>query len=154
MSPSYLIQSGDEKIVSKAREITEGASGPQEAAGKINAWVYENLKKEGTVSLPNALDVLSTKKGDCNEHAALFAALSRAAGIPTKVVMGTIYIDGRFYYHAWNEVYLGGWVAVDPTYGQMPADATHIKLVEGDLKKSGEILKVVGTIKIEVLDAS
>ena len=154
LSPSYLIQSEDELIKSQAREIIEDERDPAKAAETINSWVFKNLKKEGTVSLPNALDVLKTKKGDCNEHAALFAALARAAGIPTKLVMGTIYIDGRFYYHAWNEVYLGRWVAVDSTYGQLPADATHIKLIEGDIKKSAEIMKVVGKIKIKVLEAS
>jgi transglutaminase-like putative cysteine protease len=152
--PTYLIQSDDELMKAKARAIVKDESDPVKAASQISRWVYKTLKKEGTVSLPNALDVLKTKKGDCNEHAVLFAALARASGIPTKVVMGTIYIDGRFYYHAWNEVFLGKWVAVDSTYGQLPADATHIKLIEGDLKKSGEIMKVVGKIKIKVLDAS
>ncbi len=152
--PTSLVQSDDEQIKAKARKIVKNETDPVKAASEISAWVYKNLKKEGTVSLPSALDVLETRKGDCNEHAALFAALSRASGIPTKIVMGTIYIDGRFYYHAWNEVFLGQWVAVDSTYGQMPADATHIKLIEGDLKKSGEIMKVVGKIKIKILDAS
>lgn len=152
--PTSLVQSDDEQIKAKARKIVKNETDPVKAASEISAWVYKNLKKEGTVSLPNALDVLETRKGDCNEHAALFAALSRASGIPTKIVMGTIYIDGRFYYHAWNEVFLGQWVAVDSTYGQLPADATHIKLIEGDLKKSGEIMKVVGKIKIEILDAT
>jgi len=153
LSPTNLVQSDDEQIKAKARTIVKDEIDPVEAASQISTWVYKNLKKEGTVSLPSALDVLKTKKGDCNEHAALFAALSRASGIPTKIVMGTIYIDGRFYYHAWNEVFLGQWVAIDSTYGQLPADATHIKLIEGDLKKSGEIMKVVGKIKIKVLDA-
>jgi len=91
-------------------------------------------------------------KGDCNEHAVLFAALTKAVGIPVKVVLGVVYLDGRFYYHAWNEVYLGKWVPVDSTFGQMPSDATHIKFIEGDISKSPEILKVVGKIKLEVIE--
>jgi hypothetical protein len=65
-----------------------------------------------------------------------------------------MYYEDRFYYHAWNEIYIGEWVAVDSTYGQLPADATHIKLIEGDMAKSGEILKVVGKINIEIIDAT
>jgi transglutaminase-like putative cysteine protease len=106
------------------------------------------------VSIPNALDVLKTRKGDCNEHATLFAALSRAAGIPTKVILGVVFLDGKFYYHAWNEVFVGNWIAVDPTLGQFPADASHIKFIEGDLGKSSEIIKLVGKIKLEVKEAS
>ena len=83
-------------------------------------------------SIPNALQVLETRAGDCNEHAVLFAALARAVGLPARVVAGVVYADGAFLYHAWDEVWLGsGWLSVDPTFDQMPVDATHVKLVEG-----------------------
>lgn len=149
-----LIQSDDPKIIEESVEILKGEKDSLLAAIEINNWVYEKLEKVPTVSLPNALDVLETKRGDCNEHAALFAALSRAAGIPTKIVFGMVYVNGKFYYHAWNEVFLGSWIPVDPTFGQFPADASHIKFVEGDLNRGSEIIRLVGKIKIEILDAS
>ncbi len=154
LAPENLIQSGDKEIISKSREILEGEKDSLKAAIKLNTWVFTHLKKTGTAGIPNARDVLKTGSGDCNEHSALFAALARAAGIPTKTVSGTIYLDGRFYYHAWNEVFVGEWVAVDPTFGQVPADATHIKLVEGDLTKSSLILNAAGKINLKILDAS
>ncbi len=150
----FLIQSDDKDIVAITQKVIDDETDPIKAADKINTWIYKNLKKSATVSLPNAKDVLKTKVGDCNEHAALYSAMARAAGIPTKTVLGTMYYDGSFYYHAWNEVYIGEWVAIDSTYGQFPADATHIKLIEGNLAKSGEILKVVGKLNIEIIDAS
>ncbi len=150
----FLIQSDDKEIVAITNKILDGETNPIKAANKINNWIYKNLKKSATVSLPNAKDVLTTRVGDCNEHAALFSAMSRAAGIPTKTVLGTMYYEDSFYYHAWNEVYVGEWIAIDSTYGQFPADATHIKLIEGNLAKSGEILKVVGKLNIEIIDAS
>lgn len=150
----FLIQSDDEEIVSITNKVLDGETDPVKAANKINEWIYKNLKKSATVSLPNAKDVLKTRVGDCNEHAALFSAMSRAAGIPTKTVLGTMYFEESFYYHAWNEVYVGEWIAIDSTYGQFPADVTHIKLIEGNLAKSGEILKVVGKLNIEIIDAS
>ena len=110
--------------------------------------------KSATPSLPSAKDVLITRVGDCNEHAVLFAAMARSAGIPTKTVLGIMYFNNSFAYHAWNEVYLGKWVAVDSTFGQFPADATHIKLIEGNLAKSGELSKVVGKLNIEIIEAS
>ncbi|MBW1895956.1 MAG: transglutaminase domain-containing protein, partial [Deltaproteobacteria bacterium] len=111
------------------------------------------IEKRGTVSVPNALDTLKMKAGDCNEHAVLFAALARAAGIAAKVSVGLVYTRDRFYYHAWNEVFLRHWVAVDALMGQMPADVTHIKFVEGDLSRQAEIVRVIGQVKIKVLDA-
>ena len=44
---------------------------------------------------------------------------------------GLLYIDGKFYYHAWAEVLLKDWVSVDPMLGQIPADAAHVRLMQG-----------------------
>jgi hypothetical protein len=76
--------------------------------------------------------------------------MARAAGIPTKIDVGLIYMNRAFYYHAWNEVYLGKWVPVDATFGEFPASALHLKLAEGDLSQQAEILGLVGSIKIAV----
>jgi transglutaminase-like putative cysteine protease len=92
------------------------------------------------------------RAGDCNEHAVLFAALARAAGLPARVVAGVVYLDGAFLYHAWNEVWLGdGWVSVDAALDQMPADATHIKLLTGGPETHATLAAVVGRLSIEVL---
>jgi transglutaminase-like putative cysteine protease len=140
--------------VKRVRVILGEETDSLEAVRKINDWLYKNLEKTPTISLPNALDVLETRKGDCNEHATLFTALARAAGIPTKLVLGLVFLDGKFYYHAWNEVFVGKWIAVDPTFGQFPADASHVKFVEGNLNKSAEILRLVGKIELDVVEAS
>ncbi|MER3447429.1 MAG: hypothetical protein C4291_11600 [Candidatus Dadabacteria bacterium] len=149
-----LIQSNDPRIVEKSKEILKGERNSLRAAEEINNWVYNNLEKVPTVSIPNALDVLKIRRGDCNEHATLFAALARAAGIPTKIAFGIVYLDGKFYYHAWDEVFVGRWMAVDPTFGQFPADASHIRFLEGDLSRGSEIIKLVGKIRIEIRSAS
>jgi hypothetical protein len=154
IEPEPFIQSDNPEIREVVRGILQEEKNPIVAVGKISKWVYEHVDKVPTVSLPNALDVLKTKRGDCNEHAILFAALSRAAGIPTKVVQGVVLLNDRFYYHAWNEVFVGEWVAVDSTLGQFPADASHIKFVEGGLKKSANLMKLIGRIKLEVRGAS
>jgi transglutaminase-like putative cysteine protease len=81
--------------------------------------------------------VLRSGKGDCTEHALLFVALARSAGIPARGVHGLVYAnygDGGpgLYWHAWAEVRVGDeWIAVDPTFDQDVADATHITLGRG-----------------------
>lgn len=152
LGPSRLIQNDSLAIIKKAKNIINGENNPLLAVKLINNWAYKNIEKVPTVSIPSAVEVLNTLQGDCNEHAVLFAALARAAGIPVKVVLGVVYLEGRFYYHAWNEAYVGRWVPVDSTFGQLPADATHLKLIEGDISKSPDILKVVGKMKIEVIE--
>ncbi|MFQ5868618.1 MAG: transglutaminase-like domain-containing protein [Candidatus Zixiibacteriota bacterium] len=121
-------------------------------------WVFENVKKDFAVSIPSALEVLRVRKGDCNEHTTLFVALARSIGIPSKICVGLVYKEGYFYYHAWPEVWIGEdledgyWLPMDPTFGQTTSDATHIKLLEGDLEKQVEIARVVGKLEVEVLD--
>jgi transglutaminase-like putative cysteine protease len=65
-----------------------------------------------------------------------------------------VYVDGAFYYHAWPEVWLGEWAAVDPTFGQVPADAAHIRFVVGGLAQQVEIVRLIGNLDIEVLSQS
>jgi transglutaminase-like putative cysteine protease len=122
-------------------------------ARRINRWVYDSLRKEVSVGIPSALQVLHARRGDCNEHAQLFVALARAAGIPARVAAGLAYVDGKFYYHAWPEVALRGWVAVDPTFGQFPADAAHLRFVLGGLNRQAELLRLVGGLTIDVIGA-
>ncbi|MGI9533858.1 MAG: transglutaminase-like domain-containing protein [Thermodesulfobacteriota bacterium] len=154
LSSSVLINKDDQNIVSQTRNIVKNEKNSLKAVKLINQWIYKTLEKIPTVSIPTAVDVLASKKGDCNEHSVLFTAMARSIGIPTKVVLGLLYLEGRFYYHAWNEVYIGYWVPVDSTFGQFPVDATHIKLLEGDISKSPEILRVVGKINLEIIETS
>ncbi len=131
------------------------------AVKKLNTWVYETLAKVPVMGVPNALEVLRIRQGDCNEHTALMVALSRAAGIPARIAAGVVYSDrvaetGAVYYHAWPEVWLGeeaGWVPVDPTFGQVPADATHVKIVEGDLDRQIEIMGVMGRLGFKLIES-
>ena len=131
-----------------------GKSDARKAALRIKNWVYKEIAKEPTVSIPNALEVLQTKKGDCNEHTVLFNAIARAAGIPAKTVVGVVYLRDAFYYHAWSEVWIGEWISVDSVLNQFPADATHIKFLEGEIDRQMDILQLIGNLKIQIIEAS
>ena len=103
-------------------------------------------------SIPDAVTTLHTRVGDCNEHAALFAALSRSVSIPARIAAGVTYHDGKFYYHAWNEICIDGkWISLDTTSNQFPADLTHIKFVEGETIEQVKIGALLGRLTIEIL---
>jgi len=150
LEPSLLIQSDDQKIRDLALRIAGDETNSLIVAERINQWVFDNIRKKITFSLPSAVEVLETREGDCNEHTTLFVALARSTGIPGKIAIGLVYHKGSFYYHAWPEVYVGEWVAMDPTLGQPLADATHVKLLEGDLDQQTKLMRVVGKIKLSV----
>lgn len=150
--PNALIQSDDKKIIDQSKRILSGEKDPREASKKLNEWVYTAIRKKPVVSIPSALDVLNQREGDCNEHTALYTALARAAGIPTRMAAGIVYMNNGFYYHAWPEVWDGQWLAVDPTFNQFPADATHIRFVTGNLDRQSDIVRLVGKLSVKVLE--
>jgi hypothetical protein len=150
LKPSVTIQCDAPEVKAKVKEAIGDEKDAVTAARKLVSWVFTVVEKQATASFPNALDVLKTLKGDCNEHAVLFAALARAAGIPTQTAVGLLYMNRAFYYHAWNEVYLGKWIPVDATFGEFPASALHLKLAQGELSQQAEILGLVGSIGIKV----
>jgi transglutaminase-like putative cysteine protease len=146
------IQSDNPFIMQQAESIVKSVTNDLEKVMALAQWVYTNLEKKPVLSIPDALSTLRSKVGDCNEHAALFAALSRSLSIPTRVVAGVTYHGGMFYYHAWNEVCLGGeWISLDTTKNQLPADLTHIKFVQGETNEQIKIGALLGRLKIEVL---
>jgi hypothetical protein len=147
-----FIQSGHAEISRLADEIIGTEKNSWVAAKKILKWVYDNLRKTPTLSIPSALDVLATREGDCNEHTVLFTALARSAGISAKMIAGLVYLDGAFYYHAWPQIYVGEWIDMDPTLGQEIADATHIPLVEGGVKEQLELIRIIGQSRITVIE--
>jgi Transglutaminase-like superfamily len=152
---SVTVQSDDPSIRRLAAEITGGSAGTEETIARILRWLEHNVEK-APLDVFSALDVLQQRKAECQGHAYLYTALARAAGIPTRIVNGLVYSEELqgFLYHSWTESRVGArWQAVDPTFGQLTADATHIKLVEGEnLAELMPLTEWVGKVKIRVLE--
>jgi hypothetical protein len=152
LEPSALIQSDHPEIIKQLWQIISEKDTPLVRSQKISGWIFNHIEKRPVLSVPNALETLKNSVGDCNEHAVLFAALARAAGIPAQVDSGLVHLRGRFYYHAWNSVFLGKWITVDSLMNQVPADVTHITLCHGNPENQFDILGAVGNIGISILE--
>lgn len=161
LGASILVQTGSPEIQSLAKTFLQklpSASSGSMRAGKMSreaqlvqkilVWMEKNIEKRPVLSVPNALDTLKNRAGDCNEHAALFAALARACGIPTRIETGLVYLRGRFYYHAWNAVFCNDWITVDASMGQFPADVTHIRLAVDEDQSA--LVASIGNIGISI----
>jgi len=151
LKPSLFMQSNDPKIKKLVDSIVSADDTNLIKAKKLMDWVYRHIEKRPVLSLPDALSTLENRVGDCNEHAMLLSALARAAGIPAKVEAGLVYLNGRFYYHAWNILYLGEWITVDALMGQLPADVTHIRFSSGTQSLQLDIMGIIGKVKLEIL---
>lgn len=152
LASTPYIQSGNLMIGRQVTTILGDSKSDLEKVRKLATWVFENLEKRPVLGIPDALSTLESRQGDCNEHAALFAALARRAGIPTRIAAGVTYHAGAFYYHAWNEVCLDDrWISLDTTINQLPADVTHIRFVNGETDEQIKIGALLGKLAIEVV---
>jgi hypothetical protein len=154
LQPSIAVTSTDPRIRATAVQITVGANTELEKINRLVQWIQANIKRE-PVDAFSALDVLDNKRAECQGHAYLYAAFARSLGIPTRVQNGLMYSEAPrgFLYHSWNESLVNGhWLPVDPTFGQVGADATHVQLVEGESPAELlPLLDVIGKIQVQVL---
>lgn len=149
LAPEPLVESAHPKLVQASRRAVGDAADTLDATRRILRFIKSHVRQQLVPGVPSALTTLTSGAGDCNEHSALFAALARAAGVPTRVVVGLVYIDGRFGYHAWNEVQVtDGWLSVDATWQQVPADVGHVALLRGGLGEQVRLLPIFGALSL------
>lgn len=150
LMPSPFIESDHPKIENLAKKIVSADDRPVIKANKLVAWLHDHIEKRPVLSLPDALATLENRVGDCNEHAVLLAALARASDIPARIETGLVYLNGKFYYHAWNLLYVGQWITADSVLGQVPADVTHIRFSSGAMEKQLDLMHIIGKIKLKI----
>jgi transglutaminase-like putative cysteine protease len=160
--PNPLVNSEDAAVVGLMRKAVGPATDPWARAVAIQQWVADNLRdKNFETSFAPASEVAKSLAGDCSEHSVLTAAMCRAAGIPTRVVVGLVYAEtlGGFGFHMWDEVYVNRrWVAIDAAFKQSDVDAVHIKLSDTSLDGVSpfetflSVVRVANKLSVEPLE--
>lgn len=115
----YVSYDAGYAAVAKSQELTKGLADDAAITKAVIEYVvgavlYDHILAKTVQSgyLPDPDTTLSSKKGICFDYAALVACMLRVQGIKCKLVIG--YADT--FYHAWNEVLLGGeWKRYDTT---------------------------------------
>ncbi|HEX5322476.1 MAG TPA: transglutaminase-like domain-containing protein, partial [Capsulimonadaceae bacterium] len=158
LSDAPYLSLNDPIIQQHAQEIRGTRTNLYDIAVQIHSWVHAHMTPNGTLGLPRAARAIcADPRGVCRDYAILYTALARAAGVPTRLCAGIVAFQGRFYYHAWAESYVGGsvgWLPIDPTLPQMFVDATHVPLAKGDPTVMYTLSGVIGGIKAQVLAAA
>lgn len=142
IQPTRFLQSDNQRIIALARKAVGDTKDAAEAARRIEAFVAEYIDdKSLSVGYASAAEVVESRQGDCSEFAVLTAALCRAVGIPSQVVVGIAYVEefgGQqgFGGHAWTQAWVGGkWVGLDAAFKSSNRggyDAGHIALAVGN----------------------
>ncbi len=130
-----LTEAGD--AVRPLKEVVAGAdttlNGLHALLARILDAVPYTLGKTGTTT--TAEDALALGAGVCQDHANIFIATARAAGLPARYVSGYLMMNDRVDQdasHAWAEVYLEdlGWVGFDVSNGVSPDDR-YVRIATG-----------------------
>ena len=121
-----------EQVTRLANRGVGAAETDEDRLAALVAFVHAYVDYRPDAPPTSVLDTINRRTGDCTEYADLFTTLARALGWPARTVVGLAYSDGKqpaLAFHAWNEVAVSGaWQAVDPTWNQLRADASHIPL--------------------------
>ena len=160
LAPTTTSQSDDPDIVARARAIVGAETDARTAAVAITSWVHDHLgKRDGTRGAATAVETMAAGFGDCTEHAALTVAMLRAVGLPARNAGGLVLVPGLFTsdagYHAWVEVWIGDWVALDPALGRMEVSAHYMLLgytEPGMSSGAGALSRLIGRTRIAVVE--
>jgi hypothetical protein len=143
-------------VAKAAEEVVAGMDDAARAAEALNAWVDERMVFGGIMDTARTgTQILESSRGVCRDYAALYAAMARSVGIPSRLCTGLVYARDGFYLHTWAESWLGeenGWVPLDPTRSGRPVDATHITFLRGDVESVWRVMEIVGALEVEVED--
>lgn len=136
--PSAWVQSDSPLIIDLARQAVGDTREPEAQMRAAEAFVRDYIfGKTLSVGYASALEVATSRQGDCTEHALLLTAIARARGIPARVVTGFAYVPAFgsrrevFVPHAWMEAHIDGrWRGFDAALAGF--DAGHLALAVGD----------------------
>ena len=123
----------DENARAMARQAVGGETNPILASRKIYDALLEHMeyhvkdpkpdaaKTMNSTGTGSSLKAFETRCGNCTDFHSLYAAVSRAAGIPTRVVYGSFFkgpldgVDQDQSYHCWIEFHAPkvGWIPLD-----------------------------------------
>lgn len=126
LEATHLMECQDPRVVRKAKSIVGDAKDAREAAARIAKFVFGLRKQSPEVSEATAVEILDQMQGDCSEHALLFVALCRAAGLPARRCSGFVCVGSDWGAHAWAEIWTGQWIGVDPTTGDIGTAARYL----------------------------
>jgi len=125
----------------------------------LRDWVSGHMQFDLGLAFAPSSEIIRNLKGTCAEYAILLAAMLRAAGIPSRFLMGYVYLNGIWGGHAWVEAFIDGlWLPLDAAVvGPGIADAARFSLSRSSLNEGlGELLgggqSLFGNLKVSVLD--
>lgn len=164
---SVMIDSEEPRIKALTEAALQGVGDdPMARAEALRAAVCRHLvNKELGKGFASATEAVVSRSGDCSEHGALLAACLRAAGFPSRLASGLMYVEhlgearNAYGWHMWAQALVNGtWVDLDAVLDPRGprSNAGHILIItsSGDANtmdvEMGRIIEFVGDFEIEI----
>jgi transglutaminase-like putative cysteine protease len=150
LRPTDTIESEHPQVQDRARQLTQGCTTDVEKAVKLFAFVRDEIRYNiYMISMVaeefRASFILEAGKGYCVQKAVLLAALSRAVGIPNRLVFARIRnqrVPEKLYArtktrvfpaHGFNQFHLEGrWVSAAATFDSRLCEKVGVEVVKFD----------------------
>ena len=114
--------------------------------------LHERIAYED-ISIPTTVEeTLERRSGDCTEYADTLDAIAKQVGWRSRIKTGLAYHppSQSFRPHSWNEVVVEGrWISADASWGQVPADASHVPFPRANTLA---LLAQASSMRFEVVD--
>jgi hypothetical protein len=175
LQASAYLEVNSPEIQALAKQAVGDEKNPVRAAHLIERFVRDYItKKDLNIGFASAEETAKSREGDCTEHAVLCAAIGRAAGLPTRCVVGFGYIPpgddeptianavdrdtGIFGFHMWAEAWIGPdqWAPMDAALDGF--DVGHIAITKSALEEvnpmvdlNTPIFQLMESLKIEIV---
>jgi len=162
---NLMININDPTLIKLASRAAGDEKDPFALADKLRRFVTDYVQtKSLNIGFATASEVARTREGDCSEHGVLLAALGRLCGLPSRVVVGLVYLrelagqNDVFGYHMWTEFMVGGvWFTYDAAMRESDCSPTRIAFATSSLADAGmadltlPLLSKIGGLNIDIL---
>jgi transglutaminase-like putative cysteine protease len=159
LGSNMYIDTGDELIRKTAAEAVGSETDVFRKAVLLKNWVSRHMTFDLGIAFAPSPEVVRNLRGTCAEYAILLATLARASGIPSRYLMGLVYLNGMWGGHAWTEMLINGtWIPMDAAVnGPGAADAARFYFSETTLENGpGDSLtaaqRLFGNIDLDVVE--
>jgi transglutaminase-like putative cysteine protease len=140
-------------ITATAKRLIGREPDPVTAARLLARWVADSVAHDPTPTPPSAAATLRSRAGQAAHRVNLWVALARAVGIPARPVLGVLATTDGLVPQVWAEAWLGAdWVPVDVQRGQLPADASFLRLLVGSVTLLPDLERLLSRAPLAVLD--
>lgn len=156
LDPSPTLRPVAAVVAAEAARIVPVGATPIATVRALVAWIEARIQSDPGFGAPRMSDhVFESGRAGAEGKAALFVDFARSLDLDARTVGGIAVLPTRIVGHAWAEVRIdGSWMAVDPTFGQVPASRRLIRISVGGGGQAIDLVPLLGSARITPVDTT